>query len=179
MTHSIIKNALNAITFVVLFIISFAFSGCNENSDEHKDIINNDEIKDSTELDKQQSIIDLNAVCNQWGAQKSYVMEYMEDYTLKTTEDNFICYQNDIQTISYQFDNDALVASSVLILNSKVSLSELESAFNEYEHIGAKSGFDIYANEALNIMATISEVEKGDTTFFAVGYTSVNDETNK
>ena len=84
-----------------------------------------------------------------------------------------------MQTISYQFDNDALVASSVLILNSKVSLSELESAFNEYEHIGAKSGFDIYANEALNIMATISEVEKGDTTFFAVGYTSVNDETNK
>ena len=50
MTHSIIKNALNAITFVVLFIMSFAFSGCNENSNEHKDIINNTPVRDKVSI---------------------------------------------------------------------------------------------------------------------------------
>lgn len=146
-----------------VFAIAFAFCGCSEDSDEAH--------QTNT----------YGTVCTKWGASTSEVMDYMKDYEMKTMENGFICYngKNDIQTISYYFDNNSLKASLVLIPEENSSLEEVKSSFDKYVYIGEKNGTDIYISEDTNTMVTIGKKIKGEATYCAIGYIIINEKDNK
>ena len=52
----------------------------------------------------------------------------MANYEMNITDNDFICYigKNNVQTISYQFLDEGLQASLLLIPKDKISLSELD-----------------------------------------------------
>jgi len=148
------KYIFKSTCIFILAIALFTFSGCSDDSDEP------------------QTMNTSNTVCTKWGASKSEVMDYMKNREINAMENGFICYNgnNEIQTVSYQFQDDALQASLVLIPEEKTSLDKLKSSFGKYEYLGEKNGLDIYVSEAANTMVTIGKKTKGDNTYFAVGY---------
>lgn len=145
----------------VITIALFTFCGCSDD--------------DSNES---QGPISSTGVCTKWGASKSEVMGYMESYEMNSMEDGFICYdgKNNTQTISYQFEDEKLVASLVLIPNENTSLDELKSSFSKYEYLGEKNNLEIFINETANTMVTIGEKVKNEKTLYAVGYVMLNDD---
>lgn len=153
------KYIFNSIWALVVAVMLFALSGCSDDSDESP-----------------QGTISSNTVCTKWGASKSEVMDYMKNYEMKAMENGFICYdgKNEAQTVSYQFQDDGLQASLLLIPEENTSLEELKSSFGRYEYLGEKNGLDIYVSEATNTMVTIGT--KGGNSYFAVGYVVLDDE---
>lgn len=149
------------ITWITIISV-ILFIGCSDDSDEP------------------QHLISSNMICTNWGTSKSEVMNYMENYEINVLDNDFICYigRNNIQTISYQFQNESLQASLMLIPQDKISLSELQLLFSTYEYLGEKNGLYIYVSEATNTMATISQKVKGESRYFAVGYTILDIETD-
>lgn len=125
---------------------------------------------------KLQNTICSNAVCTDWKSSKSEVMDYMKNYEMSIMDNGFICYvgRNSVRTISYQFKDDELQASLILIPQDNVSLPELQSSFGEYEYLGESNGIDVYLSEATNTMATISRKSKGETAYYAIGYTALD-----
>lgn len=153
------KYIFNSTWALVVAVMLFALSGCSDDSDES------------------QGTISSNTVCTKWGASKSEVMNYMRNYEMKAMENGFICYdgKNEAQTISYQFQDDGLQASLLLIPEENTSLEELKSSFGRYEYLGEKNGLDIYVSEATNTMVMIGKKTKGDNPYFTVGYIVLND----
>lgn len=139
-------------------VIFLLCNGCGFDSDEFQDTIYS------------------NAVCTDWGASKSEVMDYMYDYEMSIMDNGFICYvgRNSVKTISYQLQDGKLQASLILIPQDNASLSELQSSFGKYEYLGEKSGVDIYVNEKTNTMATIARKSKSGTAYYAIGYTALD-----
>lgn len=156
------KYIFNSTWILAVAVMLCALSGCIDDSDESP-----------------QGTTSSNTVCTKWGASKSEVMDYMKDYEMNAMEnDGFICYdgKNEAQTISYQFQDDGLQASLLLIPEENTSLEKLKSSFGRYEYLGEKNGLDIYVSEAANTMVTIGKKTKGDDTYFAVGYVMLDDE---
>lgn len=158
MKKYLFKTAWLTIISVILLI----FNGCSDDSNEP------------------QSPISSNMVCTNWGASKAEVMKHMKKFEMKIMDNDFICYngKNNIQTISYQFQNDELHASLILIPQDNTSLSEIQSSFSKYEYIGEKNGIEIYVSEKTNTMATIALSVKGGTSYYAVGYTVLDIDTS-
>jgi len=159
------KYIFNSIWALVVAVILFALNGCSDDSDESQDTISSQTNSSKT-------------VCTKWGASKSEVMDYMRDYEMNAMENGFICYddKNGTQTISYQFQNNGLQASLLLIPEENTSLDVLKSSFGKYDHLGEKNGLDIYVSEVANTMVTIGKKTKGDNTYFAIGYVVLDDE---
>lgn len=155
------KYLFKTIWITIISVMPFIFNGCSDDSDEP------------------QGPISSNVVCTNWGASKSEVMDYMKNYEMNLMDNDFICYigRNSVQTISYQFQDEELQASLILIPQDKISLSELQSSFSKYEYLGEKNGLDIYVSETTNTMATIAQKVKGETTYYAIGYTVLDVET--
>lgn len=156
------KYFFKAIWIAIIFVASFIFNGCNDDSDEP------------------QGPFSSNMVCTKWGTSKSEVMDYMRNHEINTMENGFICYngKNNVRTISYQFQDEELSTSLVLIPQDMTSLPELQSSFNNYEYLGEKNGTDIYISETTNTMAIITQKVKGETTYYAIGYTVLDTETS-
>jgi len=154
------KHIFISAWILIITITLFAFYGCSDDSDESNETISS------------------NTVCTKWGASKSEVMDYMKNYELKAMEDGFICYigKNDIQTVSYHFEDDRLQASLVLIPEGNTSLEKLKSSFSKYEYLGEEDEMDIYVNETTNTMVTIGKKDKDDNTYFAIGYVVIDAE---
>lgn len=155
------KYIFNSTWILAVAVMLFALSGCSDDSDESP-----------------QGTISSNTVCTKWGASKSEVMDYMKNYEMKAMENSFICYdgKKETQTVSYQFQDDGLQASLLLIPEENTSLEKLKSSFDRYEYLGEKNGLDIYVSEAANTMVTIGKKTKEDDTYFAVGYVMLDDE---
>ena len=149
------KYFSKTIWITLITVMLFIFNGCSDDSEESQDLISS------------------SMVCTNWGSSKSEVMDYMKNYKMNIMHNDFICYigGNIVQTISYQFQNDSLQASLILIPQDRISLSDLQLLFNKYEYLGEKNGSDIYVSEATNTMVTITQKVKGETTYYAVGYT--------
>lgn len=147
-------------TFVMLIAV-LAFSGCSDDDSEGSN-----------------GMIASSGVCTKWGASKSEVMDYMRNYEMNSMENGFICYngKNDIQTISYQFEDEELRASLVLIPEESISPEELKTSFKGYEYLGEKNNLDIYISESANTMVTAGKKVNGGNTYFAVGYVKLSDE---
>lgn len=130
----------------------FIFNGCSNDSDEP------------------QIPIPSNMICTNWGASKSEVIDYMKNYEMNIMDNDFICYigRNNVQTISYQFQDNGLQASLILIPQDKITTSELQSSFSKYEYLGEKNGLNIYISETTNTLATIAQKVKGETTYYAI-----------
>ncbi len=156
------KYFFKTIWITIITVMLFIFNGCSNDSDEP------------------QVPIPSNMICTNWGASKSEVIDYMKNYEMNIMDNDFICYigRNNVQTISYQFQNESLQASLILVPQDKISLSELELLFSTYKYLGEKNGLDIYVSEATNTMVTITQKVKGETTYYAVGYTILDAETN-
>lgn len=154
---------MNKYIFIIVSVINialFLFCGCSDDSENL------------------QEMIPSSMVCTEWGASMSEVMDYMSDYEMNSMEDDFICYngKNDVQTISYQFDEGILQASLVLIPEENMSLEDLKYSFSKYEYLGEKNGLDIYVNEITNTMVTIGTKINGNNTYYSVGYVELNAE---
>lgn len=152
------KNIFNSAWILVITVASFAVSGCSDDSDELQNTNN------------------FNTVCTKWGASKPEVMDYMKNFEMNAMENGYLCYngKNGTQTISYQFQNEGLLASLLLIPEENISLDELKSSFDDYKYLGEKKGLDIYVSTATNEMVTIGRKERGEHTYFAVGYVGLD-----
>ena len=155
------KYLFKTIWITIISVMLFIFNGCSDDADGSQDLISS------------------NVVCTNWRASKSEVMDYMKNYEMNIMDNDFICYigKNSVQTISYQFQNESLQASLILIPQDKISLSELQSSFSKFEYLGEKNGLDIYVSETTNTMVAIAQKVKGETTYYAVGYTVLDVET--
>lgn len=155
------KYLFRTIRITVISVILIVFNGCSDDSDDP------------------QNPISFNMVCTKWGASTSEVMDYMKNYKMNIMENDFICYngRNKEQTISYQFQDEELLASLILISQDRTSMSELQSLFSQYEYLGEKNGLNIYINKTTNTMATIAQKLKGEIAYYAIGYTELDIET--
>lgn len=147
----------------ILSVLLFIFIGCSDDSNEPENPLSS------------------NVAYLNWGAPKSEVMNYMKNYEMNIMDNDFICYigRNNVQTISYQFQDNGLQASLILIPQDKITTSELQSSFSKYEYLGEKNGLNIYISETTNTLATIAQKVKGETTYYAIGYTILNIETGE
>lgn len=150
---------ITALRLVVAGAALFALGSCSDNSDEENGASSS------------------GGVCTKWGATKTEVTNQMKNYEMKAMENGFICYEGkgDVQTISYQFQDGVLQAALLLIPKDETKQPELNG---KYEYLGEKNGAEIYINETANTLATITEKTKGETTYYAVGYTALNDESS-
>ena len=115
-------------------------------------------------------------VCTEWGASKSEVLDIMKSYETNADENDFICYtgKHNVHPISYQFQDDGLQSSLVMIPEDKTTKASLQALFNRYEYLGEKDGMEIYVSNTENTMAAITRTISGNAIYYAIGYTVLN-----
>lgn len=114
--------------------------------------------------------------CLDWGAEKNIVSNYMNGFNLTDEETDYLYYagKKTENIISYQFKDGKLCTAALTIPSSSTSLSALNSTFSAYISLGEINSAQVYVNETKNIVATISTVVKGGTSYYAIGWRQLN-----
>lgn len=119
---------------------------------------------------------DYDWLCLTWGWPLVSVEYEMRDYTLLAEEDDMLVYKDDLNgyIISYGFESQELISTSVFIKADSVAVVDLVDSFSSYELL---SGYDelTYVNVATNTVGEIATVEVSDGTYYCLSWSYLDE----
>ena len=119
---------------------------------------------------------DFDGICLRWGWPLVSVEYEMRDYTLLAEEDDMLVYKDDLNgyIISYGFESQELISTSVFIKADSVAVVDLVDSFSSYELL---SGYDelTYVNVATNTVGEIATVEVSDGTYYCLSWSYLDE----
>lgn len=94
-----------------------------------------------------------------WGATKAQIKAEMQDYTLRFEEDDLLIYKgkNIENIISYEFRDEKLYLSNIIIEADRFSPTDVTQLFENYTEL-AEYDNTTYINESTNTLAEISPI---------------------
>ena len=119
---------------------------------------------------------DYNGICLRWGWPLVSVEYEMRDFTLLAEEDDMPVYKDDQNgsIISYGFESQELISTSVFIKAGSVAAIDLVNSFSSYKQL---SGYDelTYVNTSINTVGEIVIVEKSDNRYYSLSWSYLDD----
>lgn len=110
-----------------------------------------------------------------WGASQSEIISYMDGFRrVSGTETDMLQFKSSGNgaSISYRFNADRLIATSILIPNVNGKL-DLSSLLGGYAYVGEIGEGDVYENLPANTMAAAWQPTKFDDAYDAVGFAPI------
>lgn len=155
---------------IVLFVFSVLNASCSDGTTSG--------IEDSIDPNDTEQVKELlSNVSTSWGASRATIQRQMNGYTTMVEEDDFLKYTNGDKTLylSYEFTNDSLQASLVLLpqTDGTETSTNIPMNIDQYTYIGETGGASIYAEESSNTMVAVLSRDLEGQKYMAYGFTPI------
>jgi len=118
----------------------------------------------------------LSAACTEWGLSQEEVIAKMDGYTGRSDNgeyEDFLQFTSGKITIAYEFNNDALNATSIVIPDDQ-SVFDASVYLKGYKYVGEVSGTQMYTNESTNTVGMVCDEENDGKKYHIIGLAPIN-----
>ena len=152
------RNILVVLSF--LSFVVFGLTGCDKEEDDFISV-------------EKEFGFSISKVMFDWNTSKEDLLEELKDYIIDDTGVYLYASKTDQPfMLSYEFEDDILIASVVMVPEEKTSQGEIEKVVRNYEYLGSiTEDKDIYVDEAKNKILEVQKLKVKGINYIAFGCT--------
>lgn len=113
--------------------------------------------------------------CVDWNMTKEEVEAKMSGFEVINNNENHLLYlgKRIEKYISYEFYNNKLRTSAILVPYLSTNPDAITSLFEEYVNLGSLNNVEVFINEESNSLGTYQQMTDDEIEYYAIGWTEL------